>query len=129
MQRMGMMIRLRPNKVAEYKALHATVPDDVLACLAACHIHNYTIFIKEPENLLFGYWEYAGTDFAADMARMEADPATRRWWALTGPCQLPLATRAPDEWWAAMTEIFHFAGGYLAPPGATVQGWAFSSSS
>ncbi len=31
MQRMGMMIRLQPDKVAEYKALHATVPDDVLA--------------------------------------------------------------------------------------------------
>lgn len=110
MQRMGMVIRLRPEKVAEYKALHAAVPDAVLACLAACQIRNYTIFIKEPENLLFGYWEYDGADFAADMARMKADPATQRWWTLTDPCQLPLATRGPDEWWATMAEAFHFAG-------------------
>jgi L-rhamnose mutarotase len=121
MRRMGMMIRLRLDKVAEYKALHAAVPDDVLACLTACHINKYTIFLKEPENFLFGYWEYTGTDFGADMARMKADPATKRWWALTDPCQLPLATRAPDEWWAAMTEIFHFAGASMPPPDATAQ--------
>jgi L-rhamnose mutarotase len=38
---------------------------------------------------------------------MAADDATQRWWALTGPCQEPLATREPDEWWARMVEVFH----------------------
>ena len=46
-------------------------------------------------------------DVAADMARMAADPVTQRWWDVCKPCQQPLADRAPDEWWAAMDEVFH----------------------
>jgi L-rhamnose mutarotase len=56
---------------------------------------------------LFSYFEYMGTDFAADMAKMAADPATKRWWLLTDPCQEPLPDRAPGEWWSPMEEVFH----------------------
>ena len=34
-----------------------------------CNIQNYTIFLREPENLLFSYFEYTGDDREADMAR------------------------------------------------------------
>ena len=64
-------------------------------------------FDREPENLLFGTWEYHGTDFAADMARMAADEKNQEWWAFTIPCQKPLETRAEGEWWAMMEEVFH----------------------
>ncbi len=107
MQRMGMMIGLRPEKVAEYKALHAAVWPAVLARISASNIRNYTIFLREPENLLFGTWEYHGTDFAVDMAAIAADPVTRDWWSLTDPCQSALDSRAPGEWWAMMEEVFH----------------------
>lgn len=107
MQRMGLVNRVRPEKLAEYRQLHAAVWPAVLARIGASHIRNFTIFLKEPENLLFASWEYHGTDFAADMEAMKADAATRRWWALTDPCQEPLETRQPGEWWAGMEEIFH----------------------
>ena len=68
----------------------------MLATIAACKIRNFSIFLKEPENLLFAYWEYHGSDFAADAARMAADPVTRDWWALTDPCQA-LKRRALGE--------------------------------
>ena len=74
MQRMGMVIGLKPDKVEEYKRLHAAVWPEILDKISDCNIRNYSIFLKEPENLLFGYWEYHGTDFAADMAKMAADP-------------------------------------------------------
>jgi L-rhamnose mutarotase len=106
-QRMGMCIGLRAEKLAEYKRLHAAVWPEILARITACNIRNYTIFLREPENILFGYWEYVGRDFAADMAAMAADPATQRWWALCMPCQSPLPTRAESEWWAGMEEVFH----------------------
>jgi L-rhamnose mutarotase len=48
-----------------------------------------------------------GAAAAGDVARMQADPATRRWWALTDPCQEPLASHAEGEWWAPMVEVFH----------------------
>lgn len=107
MQRMGMIIGLKPEKVEEYKRLHAEVWPDVLAMISACNIRNYSIFLKEPENLLFGYWEYHGTDFAADVAKMAADPTTQKWWDVCMPCQAPLETRGEGEWWATMEEVFH----------------------
>ncbi len=107
MQRMGMVLGLKPEKVDEYVRLHAAVWPDVLAMISACNIKNYSIYLKRPENLLFSYFEYHGTDFAADMAKMAADPKTQEWWAVCMPCQQPFETRKDGEWWAAMDEVFH----------------------
>ncbi|MEM5494347.1 L-rhamnose mutarotase [Hoeflea sp. AS16] len=107
MQRMGMVIGLKPEKIAEYKRLHAAVWPEILDMISKCNIRNYSIFLKEPENLLFGYWEYHGTDFEADAAKMAADPKTQEWWDICMPCQQPLETRKDGEWWAMMEEVFH----------------------
>ena len=107
MQRMGMVIGLEPARVADYKCLHAAVWPEILALISECNITNYSIYLKEPENLLFGYWEYVGADFAADMAKMAAHPRNKEWWAACIPCQKPLQTRREGEWWAVMDEVFH----------------------
>lgn len=107
MKRMGMVIGLRPEHIAQYKRLHADVWPDVLARLKLSNITNYSIFLREPENLMFGYWEYTGTDFEADNAAIAADPVTQDWWKICGPMQQPLDSRAKDEWWASMEEVFH----------------------
>ena len=107
MQRMGMVIGLKPEKIAEYKDLHANAWPGILEMISACNITNYSIFLKEPENLLFGYWDYTGDDFEADAAKMAADPLTQKWWDVCMPCQAPLETRKEGEWWAMMEEVFH----------------------
>jgi L-rhamnose mutarotase len=107
MQRMGSILGLKPEAIAEYKRIHADVWPEVLATIAACGIRNYTIFLKEPENLLFAYFEYHGTDFAADSAKMAADPKTQEWWSICMPMQAPLETRKDGEWWAQMEDVFH----------------------
>jgi L-rhamnose mutarotase len=107
MTRFGALIRLRPAQVDTYRILHAEVWPHVLGMISACGIRNYTIFLREPENLLFAYYEYVGSDHAADMRRMAADPVTREWWTLTEPCQIPLESRDSNEWWASMEEVFH----------------------
>jgi L-rhamnose mutarotase len=38
-----------------------------------------------------------GSDFAADMANMAADPKTQEWWVIMNPMQKPLETRASGE--------------------------------
>jgi L-rhamnose mutarotase len=111
MRRYGMVLGLRAEKLDEYKELHAAVWPDVLRTIGRCHIRNYSIFLRQFDDgrhYLFSYFEYVGTDFRADMAKMAADPATQKWWALCQPCQQPLANRAPDEWWAEMEEVFHY---------------------
>jgi len=107
MQRMGMVLGLKAEKVAEYKKLHVDVWPGILDMISTCNISNYSIFLKQPENLLFAYWEYTGDDFAADAAIMAADPLTQKWWDICMPCQLPLETRKEGEWWSMMEEVFH----------------------
>lgn len=107
MQRMGQVIGLKQEQITEYKRVHAAVWPEILALISACSIRNYTIFLKEPENLLFAYWEYYGTDFKADMAKMAADARMQDWWRLCDPMQRPLETRKPGEWWAMMEPVFH----------------------
>ncbi|MBB94151.1 MAG: hypothetical protein CML68_06080 [Rhodobacteraceae bacterium] len=107
MVRMGQVIGVSPEKITEYKELHAAVWPGVLAKIAECNIRNYTIFLREPENLLFATFEYHGNDWAADAAKMAADEETQRWWAVCMPCQVPLDTRKEGEWWADMEEVFH----------------------
>ena len=107
MKRYGMVIGLNEDKKAEYIRLHAAVWPEVLKMITACNIKNYSIFLKEPENLMFSYYEYHGTDYEADMAKMAADLTTQAWWAVCMPCQAPLETLNPGEWWATMPEVFH----------------------
>ncbi|ABI77968.1 conserved hypothetical protein [Hyphomonas neptunium ATCC 15444] len=107
MLRKAMMIRLNPEKMEEYKRLHADAWPSILRQITACNIRNYSIFLREPENLLVGMFEYHGADYDADMQAMADDPETQRWWALTDPCQSPLESVAEGEWWAPMEEVFH----------------------
>ena len=105
MKRYGMVVKVRAEKLDEYKRLHAAVWPGVLKRIRDCNLRNYSIFHKD--GYLFSYFEYVGEDFDADMARMAADETTQKWWALCEPCQEPLETRAEGEWWAEMEEVFH----------------------
>ena len=107
MQRMGMVIGIAPEHIAEYKRLHTAVWPQILARIADSQIRNYSIFLREPENLLFAYWEYHGSDFSADMAAIAADPETQRWWQICDPCQIPLESCAEGERWAGLELVFH----------------------
>jgi len=105
MQRFGSVIRLRPEHRDEYLRLHEEVWPDVERMLLRANIRNYTIFLHG--DLLFGYYEYIGPDHDADQARIAADPVTKRWWALTDPCQESVADPSSGHWWAPMQEIWH----------------------
>ena len=105
MTRYGMLLRVRPERFEEYKKYHEAVWPQVLRLIHDCNIRNYSIFTKD--YYLFAYFEYAGSDYAADMAKMAADAMMREWWDLMEPMQDPIESRAPGEWWARMEECFH----------------------
>ena len=107
MRRFGQVIKVKPEKLDEYKALHARPWPEVTAMLKACNFSNYSVY--HHGGLLFAYFEYLGEDFAADMKKMASDPKTQEWWRLTDPCQEPVDERKDGEWWAAMEEVFHLA--------------------
>ena len=113
MQRYASVIGVKEEKLAEYLRLHAEVWPDVLKMIDDCNIQNYSIYLRrmpDGKPYLFSYFEYLGADFAADAAKMAADPMTQKWWAVCQPCQEPLPDRGAGEWWAEMKEVFHFYG-------------------
>lgn len=105
MKRYGSVIGVRREVIQEYKNYHSAVWPEILDMIRKCNIRNYSIFLKD--ELLFGYFEYHGADFEADMAKMAVDPKTQEWWKIMGPMQSPLESRAEGEWWANMEEVFH----------------------
>ena len=109
MERMGFVIGIKSEVIPEYKRLHRETWQEILDAISRAHIRNYTIFLKEPENLLFAYWEYHGTDFAADQAKLAQEPLMKDWWKICDPMQNPLETRADGEWWARMENVFFHA--------------------
>lgn len=105
MQRYGLVVGVKPERIEEYERIHAAVWPEVLATIHACNIRNYSIF--RYGTTLFAYYEYVGDDYAADMARMAADPKTREWWTHTDPMQEPLPEHQEGEWWTRAKEVFH----------------------
>jgi L-rhamnose mutarotase len=101
---------LKPEKADHYRQLHANAWPAVSRMIKACHIRNFSIFEREigGKLYLFAYLEYTGDDFAADMAKMAADPETQRWWKETDPCQVPLPeAAAAGRIWADAREVYH----------------------
>ncbi len=105
MRRIASVIGLPADGAAEYERLHADVWPAVLAQIENSHIRNYSIY--RYGDLLFSYFEYAGEDYAGDMASMAADPATQRWWQLCTPLQRRVSEAADNEWWHELPEVFH----------------------
>ena len=62
------MIKVKPEKLAEYKKWHANPMPGVNEMIKECGLKNYSIYSKG--EYLFTYFEYEGEDFDADMAKL-----------------------------------------------------------
>lgn len=105
MQRVGSVLKVKPEFLEAYKDYHERVWPEVLALISDCNVRNYSIFLKD--NFLFAYFEYHGTDRKGDFAKMAAHPRMQEWWSIMEPMQEPLESRKEGEWWAEMEEVFH----------------------
>ena len=103
--RYGSVIRVKPEKLDEYKALHADPWPGINIKLKQCNIRNYSIYYRD--GYLFSYFEYTGDDFEQDMKKMAEDSLTQAWWKLTDPCQEPVESAGIGVWWAPMEEVYH----------------------
>ena len=88
--RHGWIIKIKPEKLEEYKNLHANVWPHVKEVIKECNINNYSIYHRD--GYLFSYLEYTGNDWEADMKKMAEDSITQEWWKLTDPCQEKIET-------------------------------------
>jgi L-rhamnose mutarotase len=105
MRRIAQIVQVNEKDIPEYERIHAEVWSGVLRTIAACNIHNYSIF--RYGNLLFAYFEYHGENLEADMKKMAADLVTKEWWKITNPMQHPVPEATEGEWWKQIPEVFH----------------------
>jgi L-rhamnose mutarotase len=97
-KRVGMVIGIKPEKIAEYKELHADSNPGVRDLLTKYHMHNFSIYLHEIDGKYyeFGYYEYTGKNFEADMAKLDAEPRNKEWLSICDPMQIPL--EGYDSW-------------------------------
>jgi L-rhamnose mutarotase len=106
-QRIGMVIGVKSDQISAYQALHVASNPGVRDLLGKYHMHNFSIYMHKLDDgkyYLFGYYEYTGTDYKADMDKLSAEPRNQKWLSVTAPMQAPLAG---EQAWAMMNEIYH----------------------
>jgi L-rhamnose mutarotase len=105
-KRVGMGVGIRPEKLAEYKRLHADDNPGVRDLLNKYHMHNFSIFLHQIDGKWyeFGYYEYTGADFAGDMAKLDAEPRNQEWLKVCDPMQLP---QKGQKSWAVMERVYY----------------------
>ncbi|KAB8163013.1 L-rhamnose mutarotase [Streptomyces sp. 3MP-14] len=106
MQRVCFLLRVRPDRIDEYRRRHADVWPEMRAALTATGWHNYSLFLRD-DGLLVGYLETE--DFEAAQRAMAATDVNARWQAEMGELFEALDDQRPDEAMKPLTEIFHLA--------------------
>ena len=107
----GQIGRIKPECIEEYCRLHEVDVytekwAGILQLIRDCNIRNYNIFIED--DVVFGYYEYIGDDYEADMAKMAADPLNKEWWSHTRPCFTKYKADSPEAFYTDMKQIFHW---------------------
>ena len=103
-RRIGMVIGIKEECIGAYLALHDG--SGVRDLLQAVNIRNFNIFLqKMPDGKFyeFAYYEYHGSDYEADMARLAKNPRNVAWLRQTDVTQIPLEGHRS---WAMMERIF-----------------------
>ncbi|KAL7951949.1 hypothetical protein V8C42DRAFT_305735 [Trichoderma barbatum] len=105
-------VKLKKERVEEYKACHAKVWPEVLKQIKDCNIEDYSIFYDAEMDLLVGTFKYIGYDYAGDMEKMAANPKVREWWKMTDEMQESLVKGAVSSeagepsWWRPLEQVF-----------------------
>ena len=104
-KRVGMVVGINPEHIAQYKALHADDNPGVRDLLTKYNMHNFSIFLQEIDGKWyeFGYYEYTGDDFEGDMAKLAEEPRNIEWLEICDPMQIPLPGA---EGWTAMERVY-----------------------
>ncbi|EXU61741.1 L-rhamnose mutarotase [Streptomyces sp. PRh5] len=104
MRRVCFLLKVRQDRIEEYRERHAAVWPEMRAALAESGWHNYSLFLRE-DGLLVGYLETE--DFEAAQAAMAATEVNARWQAEMAPLFEALDGAKPDEAMRPLTEVFH----------------------
>lgn len=105
MKRVGFLLKVKPDKIQEYKERHKSVWPEMLDALRRTGWHNYSLFLRE-DGLLFGYFE-TPESFDAALAGMAKEEVNARWQESMAPFFENLGGAHADESMQPLEEVFH----------------------
>ena len=104
MKRIGFLLKVKQEKIAEYKKHHEAVWPEMLDALRRTGWHNYSLYMRD-DGLLFGYFE-ADESFQAALAGMAQQEINAKWQDFMAPYFEGMDGHA-DENMVELTEVFH----------------------
>lgn len=102
-QRICFTLKVRPERLEEYKRHHEQVWPEMLQALHETGWRNYSLFLRK-DGLLVGYLET--DDFEASVAGMQRYEVNQRWQETMAPF-FENDGRKADEAMKPLAEVFH----------------------
>jgi L-rhamnose mutarotase len=103
-QRYCFLLRVRPDRMDEYRRRHQAVWPEMLEALWDTGWRNYSLFLHD-DGLLVGYVE--ADDLQASLAAMARTEVNARWQAQMAPFFVGLDGAGPDEGLTLLEEVFN----------------------
>jgi L-rhamnose mutarotase len=104
MQRVCFLLKVKQDRLAEYKRRHAQVWPDMLQALSETGWRNYSLFLRE-DGLLVGYCETE--DFDAALKGMATRDVNTRWQTEMAPFFEEIGESNADQAMVRLEEVFH----------------------
>lgn len=104
MERACFLLKVRQERLEEYKRRHMAVWPEMLQALQETGWHNYSLFLRD-DGLLVGYFETP--DYQKALAGMAERGINDRWQREMAPFFENLEGSRPDEGLLRLEEVFH----------------------
>ncbi len=105
MQRVGFLLKVKPEMLEAYRRHHEAVWPEMLAALRRRGWHNYSIFTRA-DGLLFGYFE-AAESFQASLDGMATEPINQQWQEVMAPFFESIDGQRAERELVELVEVFH----------------------
>jgi L-rhamnose mutarotase len=103
--RVAFVLKVREDRLEEYKEHHAAVWLDMLDALRRNGWHNYSLFVRG-DGLLFGYFE-TPESLQSALEGMAQEEVNARWQAFMAPYFEALDGARPDQMMLELEQVFH----------------------
>ena len=104
MRRACFLLKVKRDRLAEYRERHRAVWPEMLAALSRHGWTNYSLFLRD-DGLLVGYCETP--DFGRAVAGMQSEEVNARWQREMAPFFESLSGSAADTSMLPLEEVFH----------------------
>lgn len=105
MKRVGFLLKVKEEKIAEYKLRHRQVWPEMLEALSRTGWHNYSLFMRD-DGLLFGYFE-TPESFQVALEGMDQEAINDKWQAFMAPYFESADGSHADKMMVELEELFH----------------------